>query len=292
MNISNLKNYLYLLRPEQWLKNIVIFFPAFFGLALDNFKNAILCTLTFISFCLISSSIYIVNDLIDLKKDRKHSSNSKRPIASGLISTQKAFVISLIIASASLFIALQLNIHVSYLILLYFVLMVIYSIKLKNIALVDLLCIATGFELRVFAGCWVIGHSMTVFLFVEIFLLCSLMVLSKRYIENNLKSERKTLLFYTPQKCRKSSIAVIALSVFIYILYCLRGTNIDVLSGYSKLLLSLSIIPVIYGLDYFYINLINLKIDYNLSKTIYKDWKMLLNSLIWLLLVTLAFYAF
>lgn len=292
MNISNLKNYLYLLRPEQWLKNIVIFFPAFFGLALDNFKNAILCTLTFISFCLISSSIYIINDLIDLKKDRKHSSNSKRPIASGLISIQKAFVISLILASASLFIALQLNIHVSNLISLYFVLMVTYSLKLKNIALVDLLCIVTGFELRVFAGCWVIGHSMTVFLFVEVFLLCSLMVVSKRYIENYLKSERKTLLFYTPQKCRKSSIAVIALSVFIYILYCLCGTNIDVLSGYSKLLLSLSIIPVIYGLDYFYINLINLKIDYNLSKTIYKDWKMLLNSLIWLLLVTLAFYAF
>lgn len=292
MNISNLKNYLYLLRPEQWLKNIVIFFPAFFGLALDNFKNAILCTLTFISFCLISSSIYIVNDLIDLKKDRKHSSNSKRPIASGLISIQKAFVISLILASASLFIALQLNIHVSNLISLYFVLMVTYSLKLKNIALVDLLCIVTGFELRVFAGCWVIGHSMTVFLFVEVFLLCSLMVVSKRYIENYLKSERKTLLFYTPQKCRKSSIAVIALSILIYILYCLRGTNIDVLSAYSKLLLSLSIIPVIYGLDYFYINLINLKIDYNLSKTIYKDWKMLLNSLIWLLLVTLAFYAF
>ena len=132
---------------------------------------------------------------------------------------------------------------------------------------------------------------MTVFLFVEVFLLCSLMVVSKRYIENYLKSERKTLLFYTPQKCRKSSIAVIALSVFIYILYCLRGTNIDVLSGYSKLLLSLSIIPVIYGLDYFYIKLINLKIDYNLSKTVYKDWKMLLNSLIWLSLVTLAFYA-
>lgn len=292
MNASNFKIYLYLLRPEQWIKNIVIFFPAFFGLALDNTKNVLLCFLSFISFCLISSSIYIVNDLIDLKKDLEHSSNSKRPLARGLISTKHAFLISLILAIASLFIASQLNVYVSYLIFAYFVLMVTYSFKLKNIALIDLLCIVAGFELRVFAGCWVIGHSMTVFLFIEVLLLCSLMVLSKRYIENYLNSERSTLSFYTPQKCLKSDIVAIALSVFIYILYCLHGTNIDVLSGYSKLLLSLSIVPVIYGLDYFYTKLINHKIEYNLSKTIYKDWRMLLNSLTWLLLVFLAFYAF
>ncbi len=140
------------LRPKQWVKNLIVFAPLLFSGKFSDSGALLGATLCALSFCSISSGIYVVNDLNDLEADRLHPSKRFRPIASGAISTGSAWVLSMFCFLAGLALAFYVRPTLSFVCLAYIALNFAYSYWLKKLVVIDILCIAFGFVLRAVAG--------------------------------------------------------------------------------------------------------------------------------------------
>ena len=138
-------------RPNQWTKNLLVFVVPFFAFNLDPevwFKSF----LTFICFCLVSSSVYLINDSRDINSDRRHPIKKKRPIPSGKISIKLALSFAIFLLLTAIFISQKLSISLLICILIYYFLQILYCIVLKNIPILDIFSIATGFLIRSISG--------------------------------------------------------------------------------------------------------------------------------------------
>jgi len=176
MNYSKLKilSYVTALRPYQWVKNTLLFFPAVVSVQIfstDMFKT--LC-ISFIAFCLVASSGYLFNDLLDLEADRKHPEKKARPLAAGQISVlySKVFILVLLVIAFSIAL-LFVNINFFLILSVYCLLTAIYSLFLKRKIIVDILALSILYTLRVVAGgfavdlplsVWLLAFSMFIFL--------------------------------------------------------------------------------------------------------------------------------
>ncbi|MDH3999112.1 MAG: UbiA family prenyltransferase, partial [Desulfuromonadales bacterium] len=147
-----IKPYIKLLRPHQWLKNLMLFFPPFLGGVL--FEPGLLQKglVPFASFCMASSATYIFNDIRDRAQDRLHPVKRDRPLASGAVPLTHAIACGLILFAASIVIALKLPVVFLGWLMAYFGLSFAYSAGLKNQPVFDLFCVASGFVFRLFAG--------------------------------------------------------------------------------------------------------------------------------------------
>lgn len=173
-------NYIRLLRIHQWVKNLFVFAPIFFGLRLFDWRLMQLSVQAFLAFCCVASSMYILNDILDVKADRQHPAKRMRPVASGAVSVKKALIPSIILAFFGLALAYRISLLCVFIILGYVIINVAYSFKLKHIAIVDILCIAIGFVLRVFMGSFATGVALSHWIIVMTFLLATFLALSKR----------------------------------------------------------------------------------------------------------------
>ncbi len=142
-----LKNLIIAGRPKQWTKNFLVF-PAVFFSEAYNSDIWLLAIITFICFCFISSSIYFLNDSLDVEEDKKHPTKKYRVIASGKISIRAARLISVLLASLSLLLTLLFSIKLTLVLLLYATVQILYCFILKKIPLLDIFCIASGFLIR------------------------------------------------------------------------------------------------------------------------------------------------
>jgi decaprenyl-phosphate phosphoribosyltransferase len=179
----NLTACLKMLRPQQWLKNLMLFFPPFLG---GNFKAVIIdpqALLPFTAFCMTSSATYILNDLFDRENDRHHPDKLTRPIPSGKVSPIAAWYFTAVLLTASFFIARNLSIPFLLLMFVYFLVSMAYSTKLKDIVLVDIFCISAGFLLRLQAGGAVFNVVISEWLFLSVFLLSVFLSTGKRLAE-------------------------------------------------------------------------------------------------------------
>ncbi|MBX9724128.1 MAG: decaprenyl-phosphate phosphoribosyltransferase [Candidatus Obscuribacterales bacterium] len=141
-----------LMRPKQWTKNLIVLAPMLFAAKLHDPQlvlNALLC---FVAFCLLSSSLYIFNDILDKDADKLHPIKCRRPISSGEISLALAWTLCSILAPAALALSFYVRPTLVLVFVAYLVLNVLYSAVLKHIAIVDVLTIAMGFLLRAMAG--------------------------------------------------------------------------------------------------------------------------------------------
>jgi 4-hydroxybenzoate polyprenyltransferase/phosphoserine phosphatase len=141
-----------LLRPHQWAKNLLVFVPVVASHRLTDFGTLLGSALAFIAFCAMASAIYVLNDLLDLGADRRHSSKHRRPLASGLVSIPKAIVTAGALVLFSLLIGLILPLFFIGHLMLYVVVTTLYSIYLKQKMMVDVLCLAGLYTLRISAG--------------------------------------------------------------------------------------------------------------------------------------------
>lgn len=141
-----------LLRPKQWSKNILVFAAFIFAGKFNDPVSVRLVLLAFAAMCLASSSIYVFNDLIDVKRDREHPVKKNRPIASGKVSIPVATAIGVILLLGSLAIANAINTSSTVIILVYLALQVAYNASLKRVPIADVFCIASGFILRAVLG--------------------------------------------------------------------------------------------------------------------------------------------
>lgn len=182
-----MKNYLKLIRVEQWVKNLFVFVPLFFSGQLLNLHLFSLSCVAFIIFSLTASSIYIINDYMDIASDRKHPEKKHRPLASGTISKTSAKVLLgvlmlcvLVGISAGFYAQIGTMFQFAPIILTYFVMNLAYTFKLKHIAIIDITIIAIGFVLRVLAGGYITGLIITQWAILLTFVLALVLAIGKR----------------------------------------------------------------------------------------------------------------
>lgn len=166
-----MKKYLELIRVKHWIKNILIFVPMMCGKVLNK-NNIYLCILGFISFSLISSFIYIINDIKDIDKDKLHERKKYRPIASGKISKKLALIIAILLIILGLIInyiikSSLLNISM-YLLIAYIFINILYSYYFKNIVIIDVSLLSLGFILRIYYGASLVNIKVSDWLFLTI----------------------------------------------------------------------------------------------------------------------------
>jgi len=166
-----MKELIKIARPLHWTKNFALFAALLFSGNLFSQLHVITVIWAFISFCLISSSIYIFNDIRDINEDKVHPLKRKRPLAAGTLSVTAATIEMFTLASLSIFIALLLNQLFFIAVVTYLILQISYSLFLKNIPTIDIIIIATGFIIRVYSGAFVIDAHLSVW-----FLLCVISV--------------------------------------------------------------------------------------------------------------------
>jgi len=143
-----------LLRPHQWVKNGFVFIGLLFSNVSDDWELRGSVLLAAAGFCLLSSCVYILNDVFDREADRAHPLKRKRPLASGAVSLGQAYALAFVCATAGLALGAMASAVVVAILLAYLVLNLAYSAGLKDIVILDVFMIAAGFMLRIFAGTW------------------------------------------------------------------------------------------------------------------------------------------
>ncbi len=196
-----LYDFFLLLRPYHWLKNLLVVAPAFFaGELLSSYEVVFEIFWAFISFSFISSAGYILNDIYDVDRDKLHPLRKRRPLVSGSVDIKEAILLFVLCIVLSLVFASMLPLGFIITLLLYFVLTGAYTVKLKDIVIIDSFCIAGGFVLRLIGGGQAIGVEVSGWLFLTTFLLSLLLAFGKRRAEFNYLGEsekfRKVLKHY------------------------------------------------------------------------------------------------
>ena len=178
-----MKNIIRLTRPYQWVKNIFILLPLFFGGALTDLPSTILALKAFFAYSLAASAIYCYNDIIDVEDDRKHSEKCHRPIASGAISIKQGYVIMALMMILSAMVIVWMGesaLCVGGVVVTYFILDILYCRWLKRHAIVDVCVLSFGFVLRILAGGFATDIVPSNWLVMMTFLLTLFLAFAKR----------------------------------------------------------------------------------------------------------------
>ncbi|PQA94218.1 4-hydroxybenzoate polyprenyltransferase [Chryseobacterium piscicola] len=182
-----MKQYLKLLRVEQWVKNLFVFVPLFFAGKFTHTDLLLKSIVAFVVFSLAASVVYILNDYNDIEADRKHPEKRRRPLASGAISKKRALVILgvLVLVNVVFTLGSQMYFHESIwkfvaIIMTYFVMNLAYTFKLKHVPIIDIFIIATGFVLRVQAGGSITGIDISQWAVLLTFVLALVLAIGKR----------------------------------------------------------------------------------------------------------------
>ncbi len=191
-----MKNYFQLLRVPQWIKNLFVFIPLMFSLHLFEEYYFISTLNAFVIFCLASSFIYIINDVIDIKADAAHPQKKNRPLPSGTISTQSALISAAVIFFILIVLSFLSPIEFNYLLAAFIVLNILYSFYFKHIVILDVFSIAAGFTLRVLAGAAIIEVPVSSWLILTTMFISLFLGVMKRHSE----LEQTTLLEKTPTR--------------------------------------------------------------------------------------------
>lgn len=184
--------YLKEMRVKSWLKNLFVFCPIIFSLELFEWNKLVRAIILAMSFCLISSAIYVLNDIGDVENDRKHEVKRLRPIASGQISFRSAWILLVFLTVAGFGMALWVNLSSFLLILVYVVINILYTKWLKTKVLIDCFCIAAGFLLRVMVGGTIVSAGVSDWMFLTVLALSLFMAFGKRRGELHSYASGKT----------------------------------------------------------------------------------------------------
>lgn len=245
-----MKNYLKLLRIKHWLKNGLVLLPLFFGKSIFNLNKIFFVLIAFIIFSFISSVVYIINDINDIDADRNHPKKKNRPLASGKVSIKNAILvlILLMILSISLIIYLYnktTNIFIILIPLLYLILNILYSTKLKHIPIIDVAILVSGFVLRVYYGGIASNIEISSWLYLMIMFGSFYLGFGKRRNEMKHNNTRKVLKYYNKEFLDKNMYVSLGLSIISYSLWCVDPlTKLNISSNY--LILTIPLIMMIF----------------------------------------------
>lgn len=248
-----MKNYLKLIRIKHWLKNGLVVLPLFFGREILNVDKITSVILAFLIFSMISSIIYVINDINDIENDRNHPTKKDRPLASGKISIKNAILvlILLLILSTSLIIYLYnktTNIYIILIPIIYIVLNILYSLKLKQVPIIDVAILVSGFVLRVYYGGVSSNIEISTWLYLMVMFGSFYLGFGKRRNElkqNKENNTRKVLEFYNKEFLDKNMYVSLGLAIISYSLWCVDPlTKTNITSNY--LILTIPLIMMIF----------------------------------------------
>ena len=245
-----IKHYIRAIRPRQWTKNLILFAGIIFAQRFFEVDAVLRTFLAFVDFCLLSSSIYLINDLKDVESDRLHPIKKFRPVANGNIGIKSAWTYAAILSLTALGLAYFLGYHFFLAASLYYVMMVLYSFFLKHLVILDIMVIAGGFVIRAIAGALAVDVTISSWLLVCATLLALFLVLSKRRHEvillgEDAKGHRKILEEYGAKFLDQMISVVTAATLMSYILYTMDPVTIEKFDT-SKLILTTPF--VLYGI--------------------------------------------
>ncbi len=224
--------YLKLLRYRQWIKNLILFFPIFFGGSFFDLRSLSRTIIAFVCFCLISSSSYIINDIKDRENDALHPKKKSRPIAAGEINLFSAILISLLLLLISIIIGIKIDKFFVLLLILYFINVMIYTFFLKKIAYVDIMVIALGFMIRLYSGSIASNINLSFWLIIVTGTVAMMLGAGKRFEELGCKIKNSTDVRNSLEKYREKNIKFIliinaVLSVILFAVYLKPNNYFD-----------------------------------------------------------------
>jgi len=213
-----------LIRPRQWTKNLAVFAAVLFSHNIQNLDMLATVCLAFVALCFASSALYASNDAIDAERDRKHPTKCNRPVAAGEISVAQAWGIAGVFLAVSLGLSYLLGMSFLAAVVAYVVLQALYSVALKNIAIVDMLTIAAGFVIRAAAGALVIDVPVSPWLVLCAGLLALFLAAAKRRHELTLlrdtsREHRPVLAEYSAELLDSFMVTLSAATITSYALY-------------------------------------------------------------------------
>lgn len=211
--------YLLLLRPRHWVKNLIVFVPVFFASEIFVPGKMLLSLYAFILFCLLTSSMYIVNDIIDRKRDAQHPHKKSRPIASGVISVSRGVCMLIVLVSVMAFGLYFFIPAIASVVAGYFVMSLLYSLFLKNVVIFDILSIPVFYLLRVLGGGLATDTPISRWLILCLVFVTLFVVLGKRKAEFRLETKRDVLHQYTTELLNHFLSIAVALTLVSYGLY-------------------------------------------------------------------------
>lgn len=279
------------MRPKQWTKNVVVFAPLVFDQKLFIPGYFARSLAAFVLFCLISSTVYIINDLADIEKDRLHPRKRKRPLPSGRLSPRVAIAAAVIFILVSIPAALLLDTGFALILTGYLLLNIAYSFLLKNLVIIDVMVIATGFVLRVAGGVAVVGvERFSPWLYLVVTLGALFLGFGKRrhellLLEEGADAHRAILAEYTIPFLDQLIGLVTASMVMSYSLYTFSAPNLP-----ANHAMMLTIPLVMYGM-FRYLYLIHVKKEGGApDELLLSDKPLLLTGVSWVVAVVLILY--
>lgn len=237
-SVEIIKNIIKLMRPKHYIKNFLIFLPLFFSGEINNIKKIIVCILGFISFCLLASIVYVVNDLKDIENDKLNPTKKDRPLASGKIKKNEAIIIILLLLFLMCFINIY-NFKLNYismnqfilsisLEIVYLILNVLYSFGLKNIPIVDIVILASGFIIRLVYGAVITQIEISNWMYLTVMSGAFYMGLGKRRNEVIKQGDKSRMVLkkYNKEFLDKFMYVCLILSIVFYSLWTIDGESL------------------------------------------------------------------
>jgi 4-hydroxybenzoate polyprenyltransferase len=221
---AGVAEWLTLLRPDQWVKNLLVFAALIFSKHLFVADSVVRTLLAFTSFCMVASASYLMNDVHDAESDRLHPLKRLRPIAARRVAPLTALLVAALLMAGGVGIAAALGQRFALTILAYAVLQVAYSFLLKDVVIIDVMAIAAGFVLRAVGGGVVIDVDVSPWLIICTFLLALFLGFSKRrhevqLLEGGAVAHRRSLREYSPYFLDQMISVVTASTVLAYAIY-------------------------------------------------------------------------
>src|SRR5579883_1024190 len=279
-------------RPKQWSKNVLLFFGLIFALKLTDPILVGRAIAGFLVFCAASSGVYIINDLVDLEQDRLHPRKRLRPLAAGIITPGQAIGLASILLAGALAAGLALGIGFAALTVLYVVLTILYSLRLKHVVLIDVFILAAGFVLRAAAGAVVVGVPISPWLYVCTVLASLFLGLGKRrqeivLLSNGAGNHRRILEEYSIPLLDQLIMIVTSSTIMAYSLYTFSAENLP-----SNHTMMLTIPFVLYGVFRYLYLMHQRNAGGSPDEVILSDRPLLMTALLWLLTAGAVLYLF
>jgi len=228
-------HYLRLLRPQQWVKNLFVFAGLVFGRKLGDPSAVALSLCGFVCLCMISSVVYILNDIHDREEDRLHPRKKNRPIASGAVSVRSAALLAVAMGVVGLGASWILRPEFAYVAIAYLVLQLLYTFSFKHAVILDVITIGIGFVLRAVSGAVLVNVEISKWLGICTFTLCLFMGFSKRRCELAALASnggapaarhRRTLSIYTPELLNHMTTVTAGIAIVSFMLYTIDARTV------------------------------------------------------------------
>lgn len=287
-----MKHLFYSLRPKQWIKNLFLLLPLVFGKKLFVFPANLRSLIAFLLFSAAASTVYLINDIIDVDKDRSHPTKRLRPIASGKVSIRHARITAFIISTLSVALSFMLDICFGWVVVAYLIFNLVYSLILKNAVIIDVFCIGGFFLLRIIAGSVVLKVELSHWIIILTALLALFLGFNKRrqevrWLERKAASHRQVLGRYSAYFIDQMIAVITSSIVVVYMLYTVDGRTVKEF-GTKHLLYS---VPFVYYGIFRYLYLIHrFKKDGDPTRILFSDGKMRLNIALWLITCIMVIY--